>query len=70
MKVKGKSLSRVRLLATPWTTAYQAPPSMSASAETSPEEQFFHGILEADLPQIPLNGLPANLANIAPQLLP
>ena len=24
-KVKGKSLSRVRLLATPWTTAYQAP---------------------------------------------
>ena len=30
MKVEseGKSLSRVRLLATPWTTAYQAPPSM------------------------------------------
>ena len=26
-KVKGKSLSRVRLLATPWTAAYQAPPS-------------------------------------------
>ena len=24
-KVKGKSLSRVRLLATPWTAAYQAP---------------------------------------------
>ena len=24
-KVKGKSLSRVQLLATPWTTAYQAP---------------------------------------------
>ena len=23
-----KSLSRVRLLATPWTVAYQAPPSM------------------------------------------
>ena len=28
MKVKVKSLSRVRLLATPWTAAYQAPPSM------------------------------------------
>ena len=28
MKVKVKWLSRVRLLATPWTTAYQAPPSM------------------------------------------
>ena len=28
MKVKVKSHSRVRLLATPWTAAYQAPPSM------------------------------------------
>ena len=27
-KVKVKSLSRVRLLATPWTAAYQAPPYM------------------------------------------
>ena len=27
-KVKEKSLSRVRLLATPWTAAHQAPPSM------------------------------------------
>ena len=27
-KVKVKLLSRVRLLATPWTAAYQAPPSM------------------------------------------
>ena len=26
--MKVKLLSRVRLLATPWTTAYQAPPSM------------------------------------------
>ena len=30
-KVKVKSLSRVRLLATPWTAAYQAPPSMGFS---------------------------------------
>ena len=30
-KVKVKSLSRVRLFATPWTTAYQAPPSMGFS---------------------------------------
>ena len=30
-KVKVKSLSRVRLLATPWTAAYQAPPSMEFS---------------------------------------
>ena len=32
-KVKGKSLSRVRLLATPWTPAYQAPPSMGFSGQ-------------------------------------
>ena len=31
-KVKEKSLSRVRLLATPWTAAYQAPPSMEWGA--------------------------------------
>ena len=30
-KVKVKSLSRVQLLATPWTAAYQAPPSMGSS---------------------------------------
>ena len=32
-KVKGKSLSRVRLSATPWTAAYQAPPSMGFSRQ-------------------------------------
>ena len=32
-KVKGKSLSRVRLLATPCTAAYQAPPSMGFSRQ-------------------------------------
>ena len=32
-KAKGKSLSHVRLLATPWTTAYQAPPSMGFSRQ-------------------------------------
>ena len=30
-KVKGKSLSLVRRLATPWTAAYQAPPAMGFS---------------------------------------
>ena len=33
MKVKVKSLSRVRLLATPWTAAYQAPLSMGFSRQ-------------------------------------
>ena len=32
-KVKGKSLSHVRLLATPWTAAHQAPPSMGFSRQ-------------------------------------
>ena len=32
-KVKVKSLSRVWLLVTPWTTAYQAPPSMGFSRQ-------------------------------------
>ena len=32
-KVKVKSLSRVRLLVTPWTTAHQAPPSMEFSKQ-------------------------------------
>ena len=38
-KVKGKSLSRVRLLATSWTTAYQAPPSMGFS-----RQEYFSGV--------------------------
>ena len=32
-KVKGKSLSRVRLFATPWTAAHQAPPSVGFSRQ-------------------------------------
>ena len=32
-KVKVKMLSRIRLLATPWTVAYQAPPSMGFSRQ-------------------------------------
>ena len=38
-KVKVKSLSRVRLLATPWTAAYQAPPSMGF-----PRQEFWSGL--------------------------
>ena len=32
-KVKVKSLSRIQLLATPWTAAYQAPPSIGFSRQ-------------------------------------
>ena len=43
-KVKVKSLSPVRLLATPWTAAYQAPPSMGFS-----RQEYWSGV--------PLNGI-------------
>ena len=33
LKVKVKSLSRVQLFVTPWTIAYQAPPSMGFSRQ-------------------------------------
>ena len=33
LKVKVKSLSRVRFFATPWTIAYQAPPSVGFSRQ-------------------------------------
>ena len=52
-KVKVKSLSRIRLLATPWTAAYQAPPSMGFSRQEywsgvplpSPKEIFTQYLL-------------------------
>ena len=49
-KVKVKSLSRVRLLATPWIAAYQAPPSMEFSRQEYwsglPLPSPFPGLLE------------------------
>ena len=38
-KVKVKSLSHVRLLATPWTAAHQAPPSMGFS-----RQEYWNGV--------------------------
>ena len=35
-----KSLSRVRLFATPWTVAYQAPPSMAPPSSYSRQEYW------------------------------
>ena len=39
LKVKVKSLSRVRLFATPWTVAHQAPPSMGF-----PRQEYWSGV--------------------------
>ena len=49
MKVKSESklLSHVRLLATPWTAAYQAPPSMGFS-----RQEYWSGV---PLPSPPVN---------------
>ena len=55
--VKVKSLSCIQLLATPWTTAYQAPPSMGFS-----RQEYGVGcqcqiiILHHSLPHFPFNG--------------
>ena len=46
-KMKVKSLSRVWLLATPWTTAHQAPPSMGFS-----RQEYWSGV---PLPSPPTN---------------
>ena len=46
-KAKVKSLSRVRLLATPWTAAYQAPPSVGFS-----RQEYWSGL---PLPSPPVN---------------
>ena len=50
-KVKGKSLSRIRLLATPWTAAYQAPPSMGFS-----RQEYWSGV-PLPSPNVPLISL-------------
>ena len=39
VKVKVKSLSRVRLFSTPWTVAYQAPPSVGLS-----RQEYWNGL--------------------------
>ena len=50
-KVKVKSLNRVRLLATPWTAAYQAPPSMGFS-----RQEYWSGVpLPSPIEHTPLS---------------
>ena len=52
-KVKVKSLSHIRLLATPWTAAHQAPPCMGFS-----RQEYWSGVpLPSPLLLLPLNYL-------------
>ena len=55
-KVKVKSLSHVWLLATPWTAAYQAPPSMGFS-----RQQYWSGV---PLPSPPIQYTNAYIWNL------
>ena len=56
-KVKVKSLSRVRLLATPWTAAYQAPPSMGFS-----RQEYWSGVPLPSLKTITINIINISIA--------
>ena len=61
-KVKGKSLSCVQLLATPWTAAYQAPPPMGFS-----RQEYWSGLpfpFPQDLPDLEIE--PALWADTLP----
>ena len=49
--MKVKSLSRVRLFATPWTAAYQAPPSMGFS-----RQEYWNGVPLPSMCQLMLKG--------------
>ena len=57
-KVKGKSLSRVWLLATPWTAAYQALPSMGFS-----RQEYWSGVPLPSLSRLPTKKQIANNNN-------
>ena len=56
MKVKLKSLSRVQLLASPWTAAYQASPSMGFS-----RQEYWSGVPLPFPPRKPLYPTPNNI---------
>ena len=57
-----KSLSRVQLFSTPWTAAYQAPPSMGFS-----RQEYWSGL---PLPSVNFNYYSIKKVNITPHLLP
>ena len=67
LKVKVKSLSRVRLFATPWTVAHQAPPSMGFS-----RQEYWSGLPSpspGDLPDAGIEpGSPALQEDAWPQV--
>ena len=65
VKVKVKSLSRVRLLATPWTVAYQAPPSMGFS-----RQEYWSGLPFPSLEDLPNPGIETGSSALYVDALP
>ena len=72
-RVKVKSLSRVRLLAIPWTAAYQAPLSMGVSRQEywsgSPVPSPKHSMLLSHFSCVRLCATPETAAHQAPRSL-
>ena len=65
VKVKVKLLSRVRLFATPWTVAYQAPPSMGFS-----RQECWSGLLFPSPGDLPDPGIKPGSPSLQADALP
>ena len=65
LKVKVKSLSRVRLFGTPWTLAYKAPPSMEFS-----RQEYWNKLPFPSPGDLPTQGLNPVLPHCKQMLLP
>ena len=65
MKVKVKSLSRVRLFATPWTVTYQAPPSMEFS-----RQEYWSGLPFPSPGDLPDSGIKSRSPDLQADALP
>ena len=64
-KVKVKSFSRVRLFATPWTVAHQAPPSMGFS-----RQEYWSGLTFSSPGDLPDPGMEPRSPTLQTDTLP
>ena len=65
MKVKVKSLSHVQLFVTPWTVAYQAPPSMQFS-----KQEYWSGLPFPSPGDLPNPGIEPESPTLQADVLP
>ena len=64
-KVRAKSLSRVQLLANPWTAAHQAPPSMGSS-----RQEYWSGLPSPSPGELPHPGIEPRFPALQADALP